>query len=393
MSRTFSGFFYVVAAALILSACGEGSLGQSTAITQPDKPAAGSKSLIHAMPMTNNSKQALGGSAQLTYYGGPVISNVRVYTVVWGSGVNYMSKIDSFYSTITQSAYFDWLSEYNTPSQTIGRGSFAGEVDDANPPSGNTIDDSQIQAEVDRLINAGQLPPNSDGNNLYMFYFPPGITITQGGQQSCQAFCAYHGTYSRNGQYTYYGVVPDLGGACAGGCGGGSQDDNTTAVSSHEMIEAVTDAAVGLATGNSSPLAWYDQNNGEIGDICNGQQGQVAGFTVQLEWSNSHNACIAAAPGAGTTGSGTGSTTGDTGSTTGGTSGGTTTGSTGSSGSSGSSPGAICASCSSNSDCATGFCNTFSGSAGFCDSANSCQSDADCGPYACDTNSGDCVCN
>jgi hypothetical protein len=57
----------------------------------------------------------------------------------------------------------------------------------------------------------------------------------------------------------------------------------------NQLVEAVTDAAVGLATTFGPPLAWYDRVNGEIGDICNALQGQVAGFTVQLEWSNSQN--------------------------------------------------------------------------------------------------------
>jgi hypothetical protein len=46
-----------------------------------------------------------------------------------------------------------------------------------------------------------------------------------------------------------------------------------------------------------APLAWYDPNNGEIGDICNAQQGSIVGgngvtYTVQKEWSNAKGACI-----------------------------------------------------------------------------------------------------
>ena len=83
---------------------------------------------------------------------------------------------------------------------------------------------------------------------------------------------------------------------CGNGCGSSSQLNNTTSVASHEMIESVTDAAVGLATGTGAPLAWYDTTNGEIGDICNGQQGTVVGgdgatYTIQLEWSNKANRC------------------------------------------------------------------------------------------------------
>src|SRR5207253_825562 len=42
------------------------------------------------------------------------------------------------------------------------------------------------------------------------------------------------------------------------------------------------------------PLAWYAPAGtcGEIGDICNAQQGAVAGYTVQKEWSNVAGACV-----------------------------------------------------------------------------------------------------
>ncbi len=63
------------------------------------------------------------------------------------------------------------------------------------------------------------------------------------------------------------------------------------------MIETVTDCEVGLATTNAPPLAWYDNTNGEIGDICNAQQGSIAGgdgqtYVVQTEFSNADNNCI-----------------------------------------------------------------------------------------------------
>jgi MYXO-CTERM domain-containing protein len=58
----------------------------------------------------------------------------------------------------------------------------------------------------------------------------------------------------------------------------------------------VTDPGVGLATSYGPPLGWYDPSNGEIGDICNAQQGTfLAGtvtYTVQKEWSNLSGACI-----------------------------------------------------------------------------------------------------
>ena len=57
-----------------------------------------------------------------------------------------------------------------------------------------------------------------------------------------------------------------------------------TSTSSHELCEAITDAIPGHG--------WYDDANGEIGDICAWKNKQVAGYTVQLEWSNRARACI-----------------------------------------------------------------------------------------------------
>jgi hypothetical protein len=100
-------------------------------------------------------------------------------------------------------------------------------------------------------------------------------------------FCAYHGTFKIGSQNVYYGVLPDMTGACASGCGGASSTfANQTSVASHELIETVTDAEVGLASTLGPPLAWYDNTNGEIGDICNAQQGTFAGtdsvtYTIQ----------------------------------------------------------------------------------------------------------------
>jgi subtilisin-like proprotein convertase family protein len=264
---------------------------------------------VHMLPLMRDGappvalEQAAG--VQLSYYGGHVISNVKVVVVFWGSGVDstVQSQIGNFYSAVTNSAYMDWLSEYNTnitavggqpgTNQTIGRGTFVGSFTITPSITSNTIDDSQIQSEINSQITAGHLPA-PDANTIYMTYFPTGKTITQGGSSSCVQFCAYHGTFLRNGNSTYYGVMPSLGtgSGCETGCGSSTVFNNTTSVSSHELIEAVTDGEVGLATQIGPPLAWYNSAQGEIGDICNAQQGTIAGFTVQKEYDNATSSCI-----------------------------------------------------------------------------------------------------
>jgi MYXO-CTERM domain-containing protein len=227
----------------------------------------------------------------LDYYGGPVISHVKVVQVNWNASVRFQTELAAFYTAIVNSRHMDWLVEYNTPTQTIGRGSFLTSVVDPMPPTGTTITDDKIQQEVQRLILAGAVPA-PDADTLYMVHFPPGITISSDGDFSCQAFCAYHGSFSSGSQRVYYGVIPDMGGACSGGCGSSNAVNNTQVCASHELMEAVTDGAVAEATQAGPPLAWYDDANGEIGDICAATEGTVDGIYVQSEWSNSLGDCI-----------------------------------------------------------------------------------------------------
>jgi hypothetical protein len=264
---------------------------------------------------------AAPAGAHLTYFGGPIISNVHVVQVLYGSG-SYNAQVagsssptmGNFYRDITTSGYITLLSQYNTPAsggtnQTLGNGTFDGlfQIVPSAANNGSTIDDTNIQAELLAQINAGHLPaPVLDAagnvNTLYMIFFPPGKTITQGGSSSCAAggFCAYHGTTSTtlNSKHVLYGVMPDMqaGSGCSTGCGSSTVFNNYTSVTSHELAEAMTDADVGIATTFSAPLAWYDMTNGEIGDICNGQQGSYVAngttYTIQLEFSNSANNCV-----------------------------------------------------------------------------------------------------
>jgi hypothetical protein len=220
----------------------------------------------------------------------------------------------NFFSDITSTGLISLMQQYNTnisggTGQVFGNGTFGGlfQIVPAAGNNGSTITDTQIQSELLAQINAGHLPaPVLDAlgnpNTLYMIYFPPGKTISQGGSNSCQAggFCAYHGTTSStlNSKHVLYGVMPDMqaGSGCSTGCGTSTVFGNYTSVTSHELVEAMTDADVGIATTFAAPLAWYDQTNGEIGDICNGQQGSYTAngttYTIQLEFSNSANNCV-----------------------------------------------------------------------------------------------------
>ncbi|KAJ3008776.1 UNVERIFIED_CONTAM: hypothetical protein HDU68_002961 [Siphonaria sp. JEL0065] len=103
--------------------------------------------------------------------------------------------------------------------------------------------------ETRRLVlAAGTIKPTV--NTYFPIHFAPGITIDQGPdasgkpQLSCKIFCAYHGTIDISSlnlgpKYMYYGIMPDQGGACAGGCGSNSKPvNNMFSVASHELAEA-----------------------------------------------------------------------------------------------------------------------------------------------------------
>ncbi|KAJ3331563.1 hypothetical protein HDU76_002837 [Blyttiomyces sp. JEL0837] len=245
-------------------------------------------------------------TAKLTYYGGPIIANVQVNPIVHGNAA-YQSDLVGFYQNAVNSTYWDMRNLSIRTTKTLGRGTYGSAYVQPSPTSTTTSDDVNfIQPYLKNLVKTGVITPTA---NTYVSYigtqFTLCLAITQGGYQSCSYFCAYHGTIDISSlnvgtKYLYFGVMPDQGGACAGGCSNTSSTfKNLCSVSSHEIVEATTDAAVGVATVVGSPLAWYDSTNGEIIDICNAQQATITGsngitYTVQKEWSNKASACVAA---------------------------------------------------------------------------------------------------
>lgn len=266
--------------------------------TNEDLTLVDSQSVAHLLPLQTSAKvsESAPAGAHLSFFGGPVLKNVHVAPLYWNANVAFQSNLNLFYNDVPNSTLYNILSQYSSIGHGNGQ---AGFVDSKTTTS---LTDAAVQQEVFNQLAAGHLPlPNA--NTYYPVHFPSGVSITAAdGSRSCVQFCAYHSTFqvSVSGVITNvnYGVVPDQGGSCAGGCGNNpSRVNNLDSVASHELVEATTDPAVGLATTFAAPLAWYDRTNGEIGDICNGQQGTTTGngrtYTIQLEFSNSANNCVA----------------------------------------------------------------------------------------------------
>lgn len=219
---------------------------------------------------------------QLTYRGGPLLSAVEVFTVFWGAAwqdaqAPAMDRLREFFQYIVTSPLLDQLAEYSVTGAAIGHGSVVGSaaITESEPPA--TASDAAIQAQLSAWIADGTIAKPTS-NRLYFVYLPPGVVADLGGQQSCSSFCGYHNSA---GSGLFYAVMPFP--DCDGCRGGSPVLDALTSTSSHELCEAITDPIPGRG--------WYDDANGEIGDICAWRTRSLDGWTVQLEWSNQLNDC------------------------------------------------------------------------------------------------------
>jgi hypothetical protein len=238
---------------------------------------------------------------QVTYHGGPLLQNVRVETVFWGSfwkSSALPAYVNGFFTALfADGRYMANLAQYSAGSYTIGNGTF-GTADMDTAPLTATLKDAAIRAEIRAQIAAGNLP-QPDDNTVYFVFTPPRVVVEDAyGNNSASDFAAYH-DYAAGSDGFPYAVVPydqRL-----------SDPHKMTAYASHELAEAVTDPQPGVNT-----LGWYDDRNGEIGDIpvslYNAGRITLADLTdqltaadgttylVQKEWSVKDSAPVAFAP-------------------------------------------------------------------------------------------------
>jgi hypothetical protein len=222
---------------------------------------------------------------RLSYRGGPLLTAVAVFTVFWGEAwvrapqSALVAQLNGFFDFVLTSELIDQLGEYDVPGQTIGHGKRIGTITVTTPQLSHSISDGAVQHMLRQEIAANAAFPQPTPNTLYFVYLQPGVSVSQGGGRSCQTFCGYHDVI--NGRL-FYAVMPFPG--CVGCTGSLDPLAALTSTSSHELCEAITDAVPGSG--------WYDDANGEIGDICAWQTKPLGGHTVQLEWSNRANACV-----------------------------------------------------------------------------------------------------
>lgn len=260
-------------------------------------PALAQGPAYHVMRMPGAVRTPAAGT--MLYYGGPVISAVRIQVVFWGAGVApaTVTGVEPFLAAMANSTFTDQLGQYSTKgivgvngkpgtNQIIKRGTSLPAIKITPKNTATRLTDAAVQSELLHQITIGKLPQKTP-NTLYMVYFPAKDVITLGGLTSCQQFGAYHeATPGKVGTSNlFYGIMPD--------CGGGFPE--ITVVSSHEFAEAISDAIPTPGSHPAFPQAWNTSGGSEIGDLCEGSNATLTAgattYTVQEEFDAKTNAC------------------------------------------------------------------------------------------------------
>ena len=211
----------------------------------------------------------------VAFFGGNLLSHVQAQALYLGNEFSSApanaetATLDAFLKDITGGPYMQALTRagYN-----VGTGSaVAGATDRTSLTVGSTISDAFIRARLQADVNSGLLQaPNA--NTLYVVYVEPDVAVNLGlGQGTTQqGILGYHTAFidTINGLPIRYAVVVTPGGAAGNSVLPEARTalDQLTAVTSHELAEAVTDPDVNSNV-NNGRLGWVDPNRGEIGDI------------------------------------------------------------------------------------------------------------------------------
>jgi hypothetical protein len=210
----------------------------------------------------------------VSFFGGNVLPQVQAQALYLGNEFasapanTEPATLDGFLKDVTGGPYMQALTRagYN-----VGPGSaVTGAIDRSPLAVGSTISDGFIRSRLQADVNSGLLQaPNA--NTLYVVYVEPDVAVNLGlGQGTTQqGILGYHTAFAgANGAPIRYAVVVSPGGAAGNSVlpEATTATDQLTAVTSHELAEAVTDPDINSNV-NNGRLGWFDPQRGEIGDV------------------------------------------------------------------------------------------------------------------------------
>lgn len=259
-----------------------------------------------------------GKYPNFVYNGGPVVATPRIYASFWGASwesdaaqQTVAARLEQFLKDLAASQFMNVLAQYG-----VGTASYAGASTLASVAS--QLNNAGVQSAIQNAIDAGTIPepPKNNTSDVLIVFLDASVEIndTANGLVLCEpqgdtAF-GYHDFFTtKAGNPFYYAIIPALDDTCISeSCPGGdsscslsigeSQEQRRTQVTSHEFAEMTTDPQLN---------GWYDPQNGENGDICNGETATITAasntWTVQRTYSkyddvttNGATYCLATAP-------------------------------------------------------------------------------------------------
>jgi len=275
-----------VALVFLVAACGETNDPNDSTAAALDGAPAGAQVLLR---QDAHGSHGGGGSSNLIDHGGRILPSSGTYAIFWGDPSAFPSDaqtgLQALFADLNGTSFLGIAGQY-LRGASIGT-SFHTHYEDASTPPSRGPSVSAIVAEACKIIDTNGL--TADPSAVYFVYTSNFPRVS---------YCAWHGYGACNGVVIQVAYMPnttnvagcDPFGVTNLGCNGASEGLVSLAnVTSHELMEAITDADIS---------AWYDSSGQEIGDKCAWRFSScvtLAGGTswqLQEEWSNAAGGCV-----------------------------------------------------------------------------------------------------
>lgn len=252
----------------------------------------------YGVPENRHLFQVVTGNG-IDWHGGNVMhGTINVYFIWYGAwGTNSAKTIlTNLAQHIGGSPYFNINTTYGDNNYNVSNSvHYAGSTND-NYSYGKNLNDSSIQAIVQRAISNRSLP--KDTNGVYFVLTTRDVNETTG---FCTQYCGWHTNGSISGsdiKFSFVGNPDRCPSACEAqsiGPNGNAGADGMASIIAHELEETATDPDLNAW--------WSDANGGENGDLCawtfgstyttsNGAQANMnlggRNYLIQQNWVNAY---------------------------------------------------------------------------------------------------------
>ncbi len=228
--------------------------------------------------------QNAAGPVTVTDSGGPVLTNVEVVVIFWGTywaGTSPPPAVssDTYYQCFTgivTGPYMTGMAQY----RGVGPGTMLGKFMNTAGDPPNPYSDNDVQTMLTTYLqnNPSCPAPLAGHNRFYAVVTPPTFGNTNGAEGE-------HLNFTYNGVQAFFAWITDNGQSLTQ-----TTSNGVVNTFSHELAEACTDPLLTSFTTSGG------DGGDEIGDACNNEFGivQMNGVScnVQCYWSAADNACI-----------------------------------------------------------------------------------------------------